>query len=145
MEIQTRRHILEIWRSTIEYCYRKGQWRWGGRSGRNSISDAEQLLTILYPATTIESLNLDSVDETADDVLDYLHSLGNAMDIPRQLVKFITEYMRDYLVDGTPDFSGDTYFGLEDSEAAIKDEQRQLDVVDSYSRSEEHTSELQSQ
>src|SRR5580693_1057256 len=57
------------------------------------------------------------------------------MDIPRQLVKFITEYMRDYLVDGTPDFSGDTYFGLEDSEAAIKDEQRQLDVVDSYSMS----------
>jgi hypothetical protein len=135
MEIQTRRHILELWRSTVDHCYRDGHWRWGGLAGRNSISDAEQLLTILYPATTIESLNLDSVDETADDVLDYLHSLGNAMDIPRQLVKFITEYMRDYLVDGTPDFSGDTYFGLEDSEAAIKDEQRQLDVVDSYSMS----------
>ena len=135
MEIQTRRHILEIWRATIEYCYRKGQWTWGGRSGRNSISDAEQLLTILYPATVVESLNVDTVDETADDVLDYLGSLGNAIDIPRQLMKFIGDYMRSYLVDGTPDFSGDTYFEAEDFETAVKDEQRQLNVVDSYSMS----------
>ena len=56
MEIQTRRHILEIWRATVDYSYRDGEWHWGGRSGRNSISDAEQLLTILYPATAIVSL-----------------------------------------------------------------------------------------
>jgi hypothetical protein len=135
MEIQTRRHILEIWRATVEHCYRKGQWTWGGRSGRNSISDAEQLLTILYPATTIESMGLDTVDETADDVLEYLRSLGNAMDIPRQLMKFIGDYMHKYLVDGKPDFSGDTYFDPEDPGAAVKDEQRQLHVVDSYSMS----------
>jgi hypothetical protein len=135
MEIQTRRHILEIWRAAIDHCYRKGQWTWGGRSGRNSISDAEQLLTILYPATAIDSLNVDTVDETADDVLDYLRSLGNAMDIPRQLMKFIGDYMRSYLVDGTPDFSGASYFEAEDPEAAVEDEQRQLHVVDSYSMS----------
>jgi hypothetical protein len=135
MEIQTRRHILEIWRSTVEHCYLKGKWRWGGRSGRNSISDAEQLLTILYPATIIESLNIDSVDETADDVLEHLRGLGNAMDIPRQLIKFIAEYMSTYLVDGTPDFSGDTYFDTEDSKASPEDEQKQLHVVDSYSMS----------
>jgi hypothetical protein len=135
MEIQTRRHILEIWRSTVEYCYREGNWRWGGRSGRNSISDAEQLLTILYPATIIESLNIDSVDETADDVLDHLRGLGNAIDIPRQLIKFIAEYMRTYLVDGTPDFSGNTYFDPEDSATAVEDEQKRLHVVDSYSMS----------
>jgi hypothetical protein len=135
MEIQTRRHILEIWRATVEYCYGKGQWRWGGRSGRNSISDAEQLLTILYPATIIESLNIDSVDETAEDVLDHLSSLGNAMDIPRQLIKFISEYMRTYRIDGTPDFSGDSYFDSENSETPATDEQRRLHVVDSYSMS----------
>jgi hypothetical protein len=135
MEIQTRRHILEIWRATVEHCYRGGKWRWGGRSGRNSIMDAEQLLTILYPATIIESLGVDSVDETADDVLDHLSSLGNAMDIPRQLIKFIAEYMRTYLVNGTPDFSGDTYFDPKDSEAEVKDGQRLLHVVDSYSMS----------
>jgi hypothetical protein len=135
MEIQTRRHILEIWRATVEHCYRKGEWQWGGRSDRNSISDAEQLLTILYPATIIESLNVDSFDGTADDVLDHLRALGNAEDIPRQLMKFIGEYMRTYLTDGTPDFSGGTYFEPEDPQAAAKGEQRQLHVVDSYSMS----------
>jgi hypothetical protein len=135
MEIQTRRHILEIWRATVEHCYDRGKWQWGGRSERNSIMDAEQLLTILYPATTIDSLNVDSVDETADDVLDHLRSLGNALDIPRQLIKFIGEYMRTYLVDGTPDFSGNTYFDPEDAKSPVKDEQRQLHVVDSFSMS----------
>jgi hypothetical protein len=134
MEIQTRRHILEIWRATIDYCYRDGEWAWGGRSGRNSISDAEQLLTILYPATAIESLKVDSVDQTSDDVLDYLHSLGNALDIPRRLINFIGDYMRAYLVDGTPDFSGDSYFESEDG-GTVKQEQRKLHVVDSYSMS----------
>ncbi len=136
MEIQTRRHILEIWRATLDYCYRDGKWTWGGRSGRNSISDAEQLLTILYPTTVIESLKLDSVDQTADDVLDYLRSLGNAMDIPRQLIRFISEYMRTYLVDGTPDFSGDSYFDVREAdEVTPKSEQLKLHVVDSYSMS----------
>ena len=135
MEIQTRRHILEIWRATVDHCYHDGKWRWGGRSERNSIMDAELLLTILYPATIIESLGVDSVDETADDVLEHLRALGNAMDIPRQLIKFIAEYMRTYLVDGTPDFSGDTYFDAEDPKTPVEDEQKQLHVVDSYSMS----------
>src|ERR1700733_3160302 len=129
MEIQTRRQILEIWRATVGYSYHNGKWNWGGRSGPNSISDAEQLLTILYPATAIESLKVDSVDQTADDVLDYLRSLGDAEDIPRRLIKFIGAYMSTYLADGTPDFSGDTYFEAEDGEAdEIKPGQRQLHV-----------------
>jgi hypothetical protein len=136
MEIQTRRQILETWRATIDYSYRDGAWQWGGRSGRNSISDAEQLLTILHPATAIASLKVDSVDQTAEDVLEHLHSLGNAMDIPRRLVTFIGDYMRTYLVDGTPDFSGGTYFEVEDGETGtVQDEQRKLQVVDSYSMS----------
>jgi hypothetical protein len=135
MELQTRRQILEIWRAVVDYCYVDGEWSWGGRSGRNSISDAEQLLTIVYPATAVESLKVDSVDQTADDVLDYLHGLGNALDIPRQLVRFIGDYMRTYLVKEVPDFSGDTYFQVEDDAAAVKPEQRQLHVVDSYSMS----------
>jgi hypothetical protein len=136
MEIQTRRHILEIWRATVDYSYRRGEWAWGGRSGRNSISDAEQLLTILYPATTIETLKVDAVDQTADDVLEYLNALGNAQDIPRRLMKFIGDYMETYLVDGTPDFSGNDYFDVEDSEGgAMKPEQRKLHVIDSFSMS----------
>lgn len=136
MEIQTRRQILEIWRATIDYSYRDGKWTWGGRSGRNSISDAEQLLTILYPATVIASLGVDKVDQIADDVLEYLRSLGNALDIPRHLVRFTGDYLRTYLIDGAPDFSGDSYFGSADDEADdITAEQRKLHVVDSYSMS----------
>jgi hypothetical protein len=137
MEIQTRRHILEIWRATVTYCYRDRKWSWGGhRSRRNSISDAEQLLTILYPATAIDSLKVDQVDQTADDVLDYLRSLGNALDIPRQLIGVLSEYMRTYLVGGTPDFSGGTYFDVFEEDAVTpKSEQLKLHVVDSYSMS----------
>jgi hypothetical protein len=134
MEIQPRRDILELWRATMDYCYRDGKWSWGGRSGRNSVSDAEQLLTILYPATVIQSLALGSVDETANDVLDHLHSLGNALDIPRRLIEFIGDYLRTYLIDGMPDFSGGTYFVPEGDET-VKAAQQGLHVVDSYSMS----------
>jgi hypothetical protein len=135
MEIQTRRQILEIWRATIDYSYRDGKWNWGGRSGANSISDAEQLLTILYPATAVDSLKVDSVDQTADDVRDYLHTLGNEIDIPRRLVDFAHDYLTTYLVDGTPDFSGSTYFQATGDVGEIKTEQRKLHVVDSFSMS----------
>jgi hypothetical protein len=136
MEIQTRRQILEIWRAAVEYSYRNGKWTWGGRDGRNSISDAEQLLTILYPATVIDSLTVDRVDQIADDVLDHLRPLGNALDIPRQLVRIAGDYMRTYVVDGVPDFSGDTYFTVEGEDIGdVATEQRKLHVVDSYSMS----------
>ena len=139
MEIQPRRDILELWRAVIDYCYRDGVWTWGGQAGRNSVSDAEQLLTILYPATVIQSLAISSVDQTSDDVLEYLHSLGNALDIPQRLVEFIGDYMRTYLIDGTPDFSGGAYFepehGLDGEAAEVGPAQQSLDVVDSYSMS----------
>jgi len=136
MEIQTRRQILEIWRAAVDYSYHDGKWNWGGRSGPNSISDAEQLLTILYPATAVESLKVDSVDQTADDVRDYLRSLGNEIDIPRRLVDFIREYLTTYLVDGTPDFSGDSYFQADEEDGGeVQDGQRKLHVVDSFSMS----------
>jgi len=136
MEIQPRRDILELWRSAIDYSYRDGKWTWGGEAGRNSVSDAEQLLTILYPAYVVESLQFGRVDETADDVLEYLRSLGNALDIPRRLVSFIGEYLRTYLVDGTPDFSGGSYFQpLEGPVTGVAPAQQNLTIVDSYSMS----------
>ncbi len=139
MEIQPRRDILELWRAVVGYCYRGGAWTWEGQAGRNSVSDAEQLLTILYPATVIQSLAVGSVDQTSDDVLEHLHSLGNALDIPQRLVEFIGDYMRTYLIDGTPDFSGGAYFKPEhagDGKAAeVAPAQQSLAVVDSYSMS----------
>jgi hypothetical protein len=61
-------------------------------------------------------------------------------------MKFIAEYMNTYLVDGTPDFSGDTYYEADETfetgegapgaaQPEVKPEQRKLHVVDSYSMS----------
>jgi hypothetical protein len=137
MEIQPRRDILELWRATVNYCYRNEKWTWNGQTERNSVSDAEQLLTILYPATVIGSLAVGAVDQTADDVLEHLHALGNELDIPRQLVEFVTDYMRTYLIDDeTPDFSGGAYFQPVDSNGQeVASAQHGLNVVDSYSMS----------
>ena len=106
-------------------------------AGRNSISDAEQLLTILYPATAIESLKVDSVDETADDVLDYLRSLGNALGHPASADQ-VHQRLHAHL-PGRRDaglLRGQLLRVRRTTEAAtIKPEQRKLHVVDSYSMS----------
>ncbi|WP_249713976.1 SCO2524 family protein [Rhizomonospora bruguierae] len=110
-----------------------GGWSWGGRHGRNSISDAEQLLCLLGPATEIPSFKLDQPDETADDVLDALAELGDSVEIPRLLVRRLTEYFSTYTDDSkTPVFSGGTYFAAA-SQVPPTAAQRALDVVDSFS------------
>lgn len=134
MKIQTRRSILETWKAVVGYSLREGEWTWGGRDGRNSISDAEQLLTILYPATAIGTLGIDTVDETSDDVLDALRPLGNTLDIPRRLVDILTEYMQTYHDGESPVFAGGTYFGTESSDD-IQPGQLRLHVVDAFSMS----------
>jgi hypothetical protein len=141
VRIQTRQEILGTWKALVEHCWDGENWSWGGRSGRNSIGDAEQLLTILYPATTIDSLSLDDVNQTKDDVLAALRPLGGPLDIPRLLVRLTTEYMREYSdVDGNPTFAGSSYFGVsrEDPSAGTAQalpRQHELDVVDSFSMS----------
>jgi hypothetical protein len=67
--IRPREELLDLWRSVVAYSYQDDKWHWGGRDGTNSISDAEQLLCILYPATNIPAVRLDRPDETSDDVL----------------------------------------------------------------------------
>ena len=54
MRIQPRQQIFEVWKALLATSLRDGEWRWGGIDGSNSISDAEQLLCLLYPATEID-------------------------------------------------------------------------------------------
>lgn len=91
----------------------------------------------MFPATELVSFRLDKPDETAEDILDALHIIGDSIDIPRLLIRVVTEYMEQYTDDaGSPIFSGDGYFdsyepgGPEPSLA-----QGKLDVVDSFSMS----------
>lgn len=139
MKIQPRQQLLDIWRAVASSSYQDGNWVWGGRDGSNSISDAEQLLCIMYPATVLPSFRLDRPDETADDVLDALGVFGDEADIPRLLVKVVTEYMERYAGDsGAPIFSAGSYFGsreIDGSEVTPSPAQRDLDVVDSFAMS----------
>src|SRR5438477_7052627 len=121
MRIRPRQELLEIWRAIADYSVRDAvdpdgekTWVWEGRDGRNSISDAEQLLCIMLPATQVDPFGLDQPDDTAEDVLIALRRLGDAVEIPRLLIRFIAEYFDKYTgADGTPDFSGGSYFGFD--------------------------------
>jgi hypothetical protein len=125
-----------VWKSISSYTQRNREWTWGGRDGRNSISDAEQLLSLLYPATEVVYFRLNEPDSTAEDVLDALKDIGDSVEIPRMLITAITDYLDTYTrEDGTPIFPGGSYFRpLRDGDE-LTGEQRDLDVVDSYATS----------
>ncbi|MEU8172457.1 SCO2524 family protein [Microbispora hainanensis] len=136
MKLQPRQQLLELWEAAARASYRDGVWTWGGRDGSNSISDAEQLLCFMYPASELPGFRLDTPDETADDVLAALAVLGDSVEIPKLLLKIIGQYLRTYTAeDGRPLFSGGTYFQPLDDESKVTPEQLQLDVVDSFSMS----------
>jgi hypothetical protein len=137
VRIQPRQQLLEIWAATVRSSWdeRAKVWRWGGRDGSNSISDAEQLLCILMPATQVTAFNLDRPDETAEEMIRALRPMGNATEIPRTLIGVLREYFTKYSnEDGTPIFSGSTYFASGGVGKPSKD-QLDLDIVDSFAMS----------
>jgi hypothetical protein len=69
MQIQPRQQLLDIWRATARLSYPDSAWRFGGREGANSISDAEQLLCLMAPATEVPIFRLDKPDAAASDVI----------------------------------------------------------------------------
>lgn len=136
MKIQPRQQLLEIWDAAARAVVTDGKWTWGGRDASSSISDAEQLLCLMYPASVTPNFRLDSPDETSDDVLSALWELGDAVEIPRQLIDVIRTYVTTYTDDnGAPVFSGGSYFGSVEDGRAPTPEQMSVGVVDSFSMS----------
>ena len=136
MKLQPRQQILEIWQATTRNSYQDSKWVWGGRDSSNSISDAEQLLCLMTPAAEIPVFKLDRPDQTSEDVLKSLRILGDSVEIPRLLIRVLTDYMEHYSApDGTPIFAGADYFRPAPGESALAEEQRAVDVVDSFSTS----------
>jgi hypothetical protein len=143
MRIQPRRQILDIWRSAVRSSFQEGVWVWGGRDESNSISDAEQLLCLLYPATELPNLTLDRPDAIANDVSNALADLGGVTVIPQKLIDALADYIHRYTDEqGEPVFAGGSYLGTGNSDGSsltesqgITDEQRALGVVTSYSMS----------
>src|SRR5690242_11737215 len=135
MQTQPRQQLLDIWQATARVSYRGDEgWIADGRDGGNSISDAEQLLCIMAPATQIPLFRLDRPDAVAGDVLEKLRVLGDNRQIPVRLIRALTAYVDKYTApDGTPIFSGSGYFRSDVEDEEIKQAQRDLDVVDSFS------------
>ncbi|MEU8656380.1 SCO2524 family protein [Actinoplanes philippinensis] len=135
MRVQPRQQLLEIWQAVIDHSYRDGEWFWGGRDGRNSISDAEQLLCILGPATTIDPFALDSPGRVSDDVLNVLKPLGGVMDGPLTLLEAVESYLTTYTDEtNTPIFAAASYFRdpVGDGLGGLSPEQLAQPVVDSF-------------
>lgn len=136
MRMQPRQQLLETWRAIASASFSDDTWQWGGRREPNSVSDAEQLLCLMGPATKIDTFKLDLPDEIAEDVLEALSPLGDSVELPRRLVRLIGDYLRTYRdEDGTPDFSGGSYFDSADPTREPTEAQRKLYLVDSFSMS----------
>jgi hypothetical protein len=135
LPLEPRNQILDIWKSALQYSYRSGTWEWAG----NSISDAEQLLCILYPATAVPTLGFDQPDLMGEDVAAVLSPLGNQLEAPRTMITLLTEYMQTYRDDDDrPTFRAGSYIEPQDATdpaAVSTDAQRDLEIVDSYSMS----------
>lgn len=136
MRIQPRQELLAIWRSLADVSWADGKWAWPTRTDPNSISGAEQVLCLMYPATVVAPFKLDVPDVTAPDVAQALRRLGHSGTIPQVLVRVLTEYYQEYSdATGSPLFSGGSYFTGTSSDAEPTDAQRATDVVDSFSMS----------
>jgi hypothetical protein len=135
VRIQPRHQILDIWRALLAASYDDGAWSWGGRDGSNSISDAEQLLCLLYPATEIDMLTIDRADSTGADVRRALRPLGDISQLPRALLDIVEQYLQKYTTgDGEPVFSSGEYVDTEHPDG-LSVEQSDLHIVDAYSMS----------
>jgi hypothetical protein len=136
MKIQPRQQLLEIWRAASRKSFQNGEWVWGGRHENSSISDAEQLLCFMLPATETLRFRLDRPDETDIDVKATLRTLGDAAAIPRRLIHALSEYMQNYTdKDGAPTFPGGSYLTSANPNVPPDEDKLKLDTVESFAAS----------
>lgn len=135
MKLQPRQQILEIWNALGRQSFTDKAWEFG-EGEPSSVSDAEQLLCVLYPATEIPALRLDEPDETQEDVLNALSDLGDSVEIPRRVINTLMDFMERHTgADEAPSFSAGNYLSSADGAVPMEPEQRELGVVDAYSLS----------
>ncbi|MGF6883061.1 hypothetical protein ABIA39_002002 [Nocardia sp. GAS34] len=134
MRIRPRQQLLDLWRAVLECCLRDDTWIWGGRDGSNSISDAEQLLCLLYPATSLAAFTLDQPDDIAEDAKNALSPFGSETRIGSVLVNLIEAYIERYTdQDDEPVFAMGSY--LRSEERTPTADEQSVEIVDSYSMS----------
>ncbi len=137
MKIQPRQLLLDLWQAAAAYSYVKGEWVFGGRAEPNSTADAEQLLCLMYPATTESPyFRLEQPDLTARDVTEALRPLGEAVDVPQVLLGAVSAFLRRYRDDdGIPVFHGGSYLQAINRDDELPPDRQQVEIVDSMSMS----------
>lgn len=135
MQIKPRQHLLDVWQAVARHSFEDGSWSWGEWGGRSSVADAERLLCLLYPATEIEAFRLDDPDTTQPDVEQALRNAGDSSEIPLRLVEVLGDFMVKHRGENGPAFAGGHLFAPADPAQELSKEQREVDVVDSYSMS----------
>lgn len=107
MRLDPRAELLDVWRAVARYAFRDGGFLWGDPAAGDALTDAQQLLCILGPATNLPPLRLDVPADTADDAVDALGRLGDRFEIPARLVVAMREYLTRYTDgSGAPIFPG---------------------------------------
>ncbi|MBH0775717.1 hypothetical protein IT779_05385 [Nocardia sp. NEAU-351] len=120
----------------INACWKDGEWEWGGVHGSNSISDSEQLLCLLYPATEIDIFALHDPDRIEQDVQSVFESIGGTTRIGAFIVLLLSSYVRkNSTEDGLPIFAGGSYVRSGEEGREPTRVQQQLEIVDSFSMS----------
>ncbi|MFD6551023.1 SCO2524 family protein [Streptomyces sp. NPDC058398] len=135
MQITPRQQLLDMWQALARHSFERGAWSWGEQGGLSSVADAERLLCLLYPATEIPAFRLDDPNTTQRDVSRALRAAGDSNDIPVRLIEVLGEFMNRHHNGTSPTFAGGHYFGSSDPQRELSEEQREFDVVDSYSMS----------
>lgn len=136
MRIQPRKQILDVWRALLRACHGPGGWSWGSEDEPNSVSDAEQLLCLLYPANEIEEFALHDAHLIKDDVAYVLRPLANGVNrIPRAVIDICAGYFERHTdAAGQPRFGSAAYLhSLESGGPGATSEQNAvIEVTDSY-------------
>src|SRR6266568_4340158 len=134
MRIRPRQQLLDLWRAVLECCLRDDTWVWGGRDGSNSISDVEQLLCLLYPATSLAAFTLDQPDDIAEDAKNALAPFGTETRIGSVLVNLIEAYFERYTDQADEPVFATGSYRRSDERTPTADEQS-VEIVVSYSMS----------
>src|SRR3546814_16733773 len=97
MRIRPRQQLLDLWRAHLRTSFHEDRWVWGGRDGRNSVSDAEQLMCLLYPSSELANFALDPDSiATADDVAAVMAVHGDDIRVGGMLVTKLEEFFDAY-------------------------------------------------
>ncbi|MEU6848647.1 SCO2524 family protein [Actinacidiphila alni] len=134
MIIQPRSLLLDIWRATLKCSLVDGEWTNTGRDGGGSISDAEQLVCLLYPAYKIPGLGIHRPDSTVPDVRDALEAFGDPVAVAKAVTTLIAGYLRRYTApDGTPVFPAGGSLRPADAGERVTERQSALETVEAFS------------